>query len=303
MGLVTPGMHRMPAETQCTPNSPQMPAMVRLHRRATNPGEAPASVESRDRSAGNIVIAGGGPGRSHSRPDPAQRGIPGPVTLIGAEVHHPYLRPPLSKEYLLGKAGEEAVPVAPGAWYAEHDVDLRLGVQVAGIDAGRHTVRLSNGDSVGYGSLLLATGALPRHLPLPGSTLDGVSTFRTLDDSRRLRDRLSPRRAERRDDRLRLDRDGTCRRGQQLRQPRHAARPGGHPAGRRHRTRTGPFFRSLHEAHGVQFRLPASAAGILGRLRSSHRSGHRIGRDCCPRTWWSLQWALPPTRHSPSRPA
>ena len=89
------------------------------------------------------------------------------LVVVGAGPHLPYDRPPLSKEYLLGKAGEEAVPVAPEAWYAENDVDLRLGVQVAGIDPGPHTVRLSSGETLGYGALLLATGALPRHIPLP----------------------------------------------------------------------------------------------------------------------------------------
>ena len=68
--------------------------------------------------------------------------------------------------------------MAPEAWYAENDVDLRLGVQVAGIDPPT-SARFSSitATQLGYGALLLATGALPRHIPLPGSTMDGVTTF------------------------------------------------------------------------------------------------------------------------------
>ena len=217
-----------------------------------------------ERTTESIVIAGGGLAGATAARTLRNEGFPGRITLIGAEVHHPYLRPPLSKEYLLGKAGEEAVPVAPGAWYAEHDVDLRLGVQVAGIDAGRHTVRLSSGDSVGYGALLLATGALPRHLPLPGSTLDGVSTFRTLDDSRRLRDRLSPGGQD-------VVMIGSGWIGMEL---AAAASSYGNrvtllglediPLAAAIGPELGSFFRSLHEANGVQFRLGATAAGLLG---------------------------------------
>ena len=69
-----------------------------------------------------------------------------PSSSSAAELHHPYLRPPLSKEYLLGKEGEDAIPVVPPGWYAENDVDLRLGVTVTSIGPGDRTVLLERRD-------------------------------------------------------------------------------------------------------------------------------------------------------------
>ena len=114
-------------------------------------------------------------------------GFDGPLVLIGEENERPYERPPLSKDYLLGKAGRESIYVHPQQWYAEHDVRLRLGVAVTGIDPGRHQVRLADGSQAGYARLLLATGSSPRRLPVPGATLDGVLYLRSAGDSDRIR--------------------------------------------------------------------------------------------------------------------
>jgi NADPH-dependent 2,4-dienoyl-CoA reductase/sulfur reductase-like enzyme len=183
---------------------------------------------------------------------------------VGAESHHPYLRPPLSKEYLLGKAGEDAVPVAPESWYAENDVDLRLGVSVTGIQPDGRTVQLNDGTSLPYGSLLLATGASPRNLPLPGGGHTGVSTFRTLDDSRRLRRGLEPGGKN-------VVMIGSGWIGMEL--AAAAASYGNNvtllglediPLAAAIGPELGGFFRSIHEANGVAFRLPASAREITG---------------------------------------
>ena len=91
-------------------------------------------------------------------------GFDGPLVMIGEENERPYERPPLSKDYLLGKAARETIYVHPQQWYAEHDVRLRLGVAVTGIDPGSHQVRLADGSQVGYAKLLLATGSSPRRL-------------------------------------------------------------------------------------------------------------------------------------------
>jgi 3-phenylpropionate/trans-cinnamate dioxygenase ferredoxin reductase subunit len=114
-------------------------------------------------------------------------GFDGPLVLIGQENERPYERPPLSKDYLLGKAGRETIYVHPQQWYAEHDVRLRLGVAVTGIDPGSHQVRLADGSQVGYAKLLLATGSSPRRLSVPGATLDGVLYLRSAGDSDRIR--------------------------------------------------------------------------------------------------------------------
>jgi 3-phenylpropionate/trans-cinnamate dioxygenase ferredoxin reductase component len=107
--------------------------------------------------------------------------------LIGAEDERPYERPPLSKDYLLGKAGRETIYVHPQQWYADHDVDLRLSVTVTGIDPAAHEVSLADGSRAGYSKLLLATGSSPRRLAVPGSGLDGVLYLRSVGDCDQIR--------------------------------------------------------------------------------------------------------------------
>jgi 3-phenylpropionate/trans-cinnamate dioxygenase ferredoxin reductase component len=114
-------------------------------------------------------------------------GFDGPVTLIGAEDELPYERPPLSKDYLQGKAERKKIYVHPADWYAGANVDLRLGVRVTGVDAAAHEVTLSDGSRASYGKLLLTTGSSPRRLPVPGGDLDGVLYLRTVADCDRLK--------------------------------------------------------------------------------------------------------------------
>ncbi|KRE74083.1 NAD(P)/FAD-dependent oxidoreductase [Arthrobacter sp. Soil762] len=215
-------------------------------------------------AAGHIVIAGGGLAGATAAKTLRAEGFAGPVTIIGAERHHPYLRPPLSKEYLLGKAAEDTVPVVPPGWYAENDVGLLLGARVTDIRPDASTVELDDGSTLAYGSLLLATGATPRTLRLPGSDLSGVSTFRTLDDSRRLRSSLAAGGRN-------VVMIGSGWIGMEL--AAAAATYGnnvtllgleGIPLASAIGPDLGRFFRSLHEAKGVSFRLPAFARELTG---------------------------------------
>jgi 3-phenylpropionate/trans-cinnamate dioxygenase ferredoxin reductase component len=114
-------------------------------------------------------------------------GFGGSLVLIGEESERPYERPPLSKDYLLGKAERETLYVHPREWYAEHDVDLRLGVAVTSIDCAAHEVSLADGSKSGYAKLLLATGSSPGRLAVPGADLDGVLYLRSVGDSDRIR--------------------------------------------------------------------------------------------------------------------
>src|SRR5258708_15157401 len=98
-------------------------------------------------------------------------GFEGPVILIGEEDETPYERPPLSKDYLMGKHGREKLYVQPRDWYAEHEVDLRLGTTVTGLDPVAHEVVLAGGERVAYSQVLLTTGSSPRLLPVPGAGL------------------------------------------------------------------------------------------------------------------------------------
>jgi len=119
-------------------------------------------------------------------------GYGGRIELFGDERHRPYERPPLSKGYLQGNDERDTVFVHPGSWYGEHDVDLRLGAAVTGLDRHAHELMTDDGQPVHYDRLLLATGASPRHLRLPGADLPGVHYLRTLDDSDALRAAFRP---------------------------------------------------------------------------------------------------------------
>ncbi|BCW46195.1 FAD-dependent oxidoreductase [Arthrobacter sp. StoSoilB5] len=212
-----------------------------------------------------MVIAGGGLAGATTAKTLRADGFGGPITVLAAEERIPYLRPPLSKEFLLGKAEEDTVPVVPAGWYEENDVELLLGSPAAGIDARSRAVTLKDGRSLDYAKLLIATGAQPRQIPLPGTHLEGVMTFRTFGDSLRLRSLL-------RDGGRRVVMVGSGWIGMEL---AAAARSYGNdvvllgleeiPLSSAIGPELGNYFRALHEGNGVSFRLPASAAGIEGK--------------------------------------
>jgi 3-phenylpropionate/trans-cinnamate dioxygenase ferredoxin reductase subunit len=132
------------------------------------------------------VIVGGGLAGAKAAETLRSEGFDGPVVLVAGEPEVPYERPPLSKEYLLGKADRESPRVLPATWYAEHDVDLRLGVRATRLDAAGHRIELESGEELPYARLLLATGSSARRIPVPGADLDGVRYLRTFADSDRL---------------------------------------------------------------------------------------------------------------------
>jgi NADPH-dependent 2,4-dienoyl-CoA reductase/sulfur reductase-like enzyme len=129
----------------------------------------------------SVVVVGGGLAGAKTVEALREKGYTGPVTLIGSESELPYERPPLSKDYLAGKAEFDGAVVHPQDWYAEHDVDLRRGVDVVAVHADNHEVELADGSRLGYGALVLATGSEPRRLPIPGA--DAALTLRTRADS------------------------------------------------------------------------------------------------------------------------
>ena len=100
-------------------------------------------------------------------------GFDGRVVLLGSESERPYERPPLSKDYLRGEADEKPY-VHPADFYAEHEIELRTDTEVERIDPGAAEVSLAGGETLAFDKLLLATGAEPRRLALPGAELDGV---------------------------------------------------------------------------------------------------------------------------------
>ena len=119
-----------------------------------------------------------------------EEGFDGRIVLVGAEEERPYERPPLSKDYLRGEVGREKVYVHDAGFYAEHDIELRLGRSAVDVDTSSEEVALDDGDRLRYDRLLLATGAEPRRLAIPGGDLDGVLYLRSVQDSEALRERL-----------------------------------------------------------------------------------------------------------------
>lgn len=117
-------------------------------------------------------------------------GFDGRVVLIGAEPELPYERPPLTKDYLRGETERGKAHVHPEGFYAQQEIELVTGVTVTAVEPGRSRVTLDDGRSLGYDRLLLATGAEPRRLRVPGADLGGIYYMRTLADCDLLRERL-----------------------------------------------------------------------------------------------------------------
>ncbi len=134
-----------------------------------------------------VVIVGAGLAGATAAATLRSEGFPGRVVLVGDEPDRPYERPPLSKDYLLGKAGRDSVFVHPATWYDENGVDLRLGTPVSSLDRELRRVVLADGTDLPYERLLLATGSRPRILDLPGAELSGVRYLRRLPDSDEIR--------------------------------------------------------------------------------------------------------------------
>ncbi|MEV6318056.1 FAD-dependent oxidoreductase [Streptomyces sp. NPDC051776] len=190
-------------------------------------------------------------------------GFDGRIQLIGEEDEPPYERPPLSKGYLQGNEARETIFVHDLQWYADHGIDLLLGTEVTGIDRQRREVTTSRGDRIGYDKLLLATGASPRHLPVPGADLEGVLYLRRVGDCERIR------RTFQTSSRIVLVGGGWI--GLEVAAAARAAgvevtvlEPGEMPLLRLLGPQIAPVFADLHREHDVDLRLGAHITEILG---------------------------------------
>jgi len=131
----------------------------------------------------HIVIIGGGVAAGTAAKTLRKEGFDGDVTVVTEEPRPPYQRPPLSKGYLAGEEGTDAVILQPAEWYADQGIELRTSTRALNLDPAVHEVVLDDDSVLGYDSVLLATGASPRMLPLEGADLPGVRTLRRLDDA------------------------------------------------------------------------------------------------------------------------
>ena len=130
-----------------------------------------------------FVIVGASLAGANAAQTLRDEGFDGSIVLIGDEREQPYERPPLSKDYLMGKSGKEKLYALPADWYAQNNVELRLGESAIGVDRGAKQVTLASGETVGYTKLLLTTGSSPRRLSIPGADADGVHYLRRVQDS------------------------------------------------------------------------------------------------------------------------
>ena len=134
-----------------------------------------------------IVVVGGGLASARFATEYRAAGGEAPVTILSSEEDPPYHRPPLTKGFLRGEVERDGTYVRPAEEYEDEVVELRLGVRAERIDPEKHVVVLEGGDEVPYATLVLATGARPRPLPLPGADLVGVHTYRFLSDAATVR--------------------------------------------------------------------------------------------------------------------
>jgi len=137
-----------------------------------------------------FVIVGASLAGAKAAEELRERGFDGRVVLIGTEPERPYERPPLTKDYLRGESEREKTYVHPADFYAEHDIELMTNTTVTAIDPGGSRVTLGDGQDVEYDRLLLAAGAEPRRIDVPGADLKGIHYLRTLADCDVLRAQL-----------------------------------------------------------------------------------------------------------------
>lgn len=201
-----------------------------------------------------VVVVGAGAGGEAVAEELRRQGFWGRIVLLAPEGELPYDRPNLSKDYLAGNAPEEWIPLHPPGWYEERRIEVRMGARATAIDPAGKTVALADGSAIPYGALVLATGAEPIRLSIPGADLPHVHTLRSLADSRAL---IETAKAARRAvvvgaSFIGLEVAASLRaRGLEV----TVVAPDERPLGRVMGPDVGDFIRSLHEEHGVVFRL------------------------------------------------
>lgn len=201
----------------------------------------------------------------------------GSIVMVSNDDALPVDRPNLSKDYLAGNAPEDWIPLRPSSFYAENGIELHLGENVSGIDVRSRQVVVANGSNVPYDRLLLATGAEPVRLSIPGADQPHVRTLRTLADCRAIikRAETARRAVVLGASFIGLEVAAALRaRGIDV----HVVAPERRPMERILGPQMGDFIRSLHEEHGVVFHLEDSASAIDGR-RVTLKGGSTLEAD------------------------
>jgi NADPH-dependent 2,4-dienoyl-CoA reductase/sulfur reductase-like enzyme/nitrite reductase/ring-hydroxylating ferredoxin subunit len=224
-----------------------------------------------------IVIVGGGAAGFAAAEKLRREQYQGSIVMLSNDDAAPIDRPNLSKDYLAGNAPEDWVPLRPDSFYSENGIELRLNANVTGIDPRSHEVTLANGNKFPYDRLLLATGAEPVRLSIPGADQPHVRTLRSLADCRAI-----------------IERAKTARRAVVLGASFiglevaaalrardvdvHVVAPEIRPMERILGPQLGDFVRALHEEHGVVFHLEDTVVVIDGR-RATLKGGGVLEAD------------------------
>ncbi len=211
-----------------------------------------------------VVIIGGGAAGFAAAEMLRREGFPGEVTILSADDAAPYDRPNCSKDYLAGSAPEDWMPLRSGDFYNEQSINLKLCTEVTAIDARARQVTLANGASVPFDKLLLATGAEPVRLDIPGSDQPHVHVLRSLADSRAI---IAKAKEARRAVVIGASFIGlevaAALRAREIEV--HVVAPERRPLERILGQDLGDLIRVIHEEHGVIFHLEETAAAIDGQ--------------------------------------
>ena len=233
---------------------------------------APAATVHTSTRPSSIVIVGGGAAGVAAAEMLRRRGYDCPVTMISADADPPVDRPNLSKDYLAGEAQDDWIPLWPESFYAEQRIELLLNTRVSRIDTARRAVLLEDGSERSYGALLLATGATPVRLDLPGADTARVLLLRSFADSRAIVERTANAKqvvvigasfiglevaASLRSRNIAVD----------------VVAPETMPLERVLGPDVGRYVRSLHEAKGVVFHLGQTVSRIEGRTATLSGDG------------------------------
>jgi 3-phenylpropionate/trans-cinnamate dioxygenase ferredoxin reductase component len=205
-----------------------------------------------------LVIIGAGLAGAKAAEAARDAGYPGRVVLVGDEAHRPYERPPLSKAVLRGEAEPDSTRVHPDGFYDDHGIELVTG-HIAAVDPGARRFELAGGEALAFDRAVLATGAEPRRLAVPGADLGGVRYLRSVDDAVGLRDAI------RASSRVAVVGAGWI--GSEVAASARqvgADSPATVPLQRVLGDRVGDVFRQLHADHGVRLRLGVGVQELRG---------------------------------------
>ncbi|MEK1890361.1 MAG: FAD-dependent oxidoreductase [Phyllobacterium sp.] len=229
------------------------------NKRDQPPRKEPAGADAPQR----IVIIGGGAAGFAAAEMLRRRQYQGSIIMLSADTAAPVDRPNLSKDYLAGSAPEAWVPLRSDKYYSKANIDLRLQTEVIAVDAAARHVVTANGDTIAYDRLLLATGAEPVRLTIPGAHQPNVHTLRSLDDSRAI---IAAAKNARRAVVIGASFIGlevaAALRARDIEV--HVVAPAKRPMERVLGPDMGDFVRRLHEEHGVIFHLEDTVTAIDG---------------------------------------